>query len=303
VVVALAGLVVAVASPHDSVQAATRSVGRRYRGIGVNPNTVAMLFAVGVSLSAALWLEEQSRRARALAAGAFLLLAASIVAAGSRGAAAAAVAGLLVLAVAHSRGAVPRAVAAGAAVALAVTAVLVTAVSAPLSEAEAARAKTFPVGSTEKYTPNDAQYIVRLEDELGSGSSGTSRSVFDTSGRLQAWRGALRQGDDRPLLGYGFGTEEAVFVDRYRDFEGGVPESSFIGLFLQLGAFGVAFFLALLAALVAAAMRAGGRTAAVGLAVLATGIVLAVVQSYAYAVGNVATLGVWMCAFLPAGRE
>jgi O-antigen ligase len=127
--------------------------------------------------------------------------------------------------------------------------------------------------------------------------------VFDTSGRVHAWEGALRQGDDRPLLGYGFGTEEKVFVDRYRDFEGGVPENSFIGLFLQLGAVGLAVFLALLAALVGAALRAGGRVAAVGLAVLATGIVLAVVQSYVYAVGNVATLGVWICAFLPAGRK
>jgi O-antigen ligase len=302
VVVALAGLLVVAVSPHGSVQAATGSVGRRYRGVGVNPNTAAMLFAVAVPLAGALWLEARSRAMRALALGAFLLLAGSIVAAGSRGAAAAAVAGLVVLGLAYGRGAVPRAVAAGAAALLAVSAVLVTAVSAPLSPAEAARARTL-VGNTERYTPNDAEYIVRLADELGSGSSGTSRSVFDTSGRLQAWRGALRQGDDRPLLGYGFGTEEAVFVDRYRDFEGGVPENSFIGLFLQLGAVGVALFLALLAALVAAAIRARGRTAAVGLAVLATGIVLAVVQSYAYAVGNVATLGVWMCAFLPAGRE
>jgi O-antigen ligase len=302
VLVALAGLLVAAVSPHDSVQAATRSVGRRYRGIGVNPNTVAMLFAVGVPLAAALWLDARSRTKRLLAVGAFLLLAGSIVAAGSRGAAAAAVVGLLVLAVALGRGPVPRAVAVGAAVALAVTAILITAVSAPLSAAEAARARTL-VGNTERYTPNDAEYILRMADEIGSGGSRSSRSVFDTSGRLQAWRGAVRQGVDRPLLGYGFGTEEAVFVDRYRAFEGGVPENSFIGLFLQLGFVGLALFLALLAALVAAALREGGRIAAVGLAVLATGIALAVVQSYVYAVGNVATLGIWMCAFLPAGRE
>jgi O-antigen ligase len=302
VVVALAGLVVAVVSPHDSVQAATGSVGRRYRGIGVNPNTAAMLFAAGVPLAAALWLEARGRRAKALAAGAFLLLGGSIVAAGSRGGAAAAVTGLAVLAVAYGRGLAPRAVAAAGAVALAVAAILITAVSAPLTPAEAARARTL-VGNTEPYTPNDAEYILRMGDELGAGSSGSSRSVFDTSGRVHAWEGALRQGDDRPLLGYGFGTEEKVFVDRYRDFEGGVPENSFIGLFLQLGAVGLAVFLALLAALVGAALRAGGRVAAVGLAVLATGIVLAVVQSYVYAVGNVATLGVWICAFLPAGRK
>jgi hypothetical protein len=299
VVVALAGLLVAVVLPHDSVQTATRSVGRRYRGIGVNPNTAAMLFAVGVPIASALWLEARGRRGRALAAGSFLLLGGSIVAAGSRGAAAAAVAGLAVLA---AYGRAPRAVAAGAAVALALTAFLITAVSAPLTPAEAAHAKTL-VGNTEPYTPNDAEYILRMADEFGADSSASSRSLFDTSGREQAWGGALRQADDRPLLGYGFGTEEKVFVDRYRTFEGGVPENSFIGLFLQLGAIGLAIFVALLAALVVAALRVGGRIAAVGLAVLATGIVLAVVQSYVYAVGNVATLGVWMCAFLPAGRE
>jgi O-Antigen ligase len=298
--VALAGLLVAAVAPHDAVQAATRSVGRRYRGIGVNPNTDAMLFAVAVPLSAALWVDARGRARTAAAAG-FLLFAGSIVAAGSRGAATAAVAGLLVLAFAYRRGPLARAVAAGAAAALAVTAIFVTAVSAPLTPAEAARAKTL-VANTERYTPNDAEYIVRLADEIGSGSSESSRSVFDTSGRLQAWRGALRQGADRPALGYGFGTEEAVFVDRYRAFEGGVPENSFIGLFLQLGIVGLALFLALLAALVVAAVRAAGRTGAVGLAVLATAVVLAVVQSYLYAVGNVATLGVWMCAFLPSGR-
>jgi hypothetical protein len=305
VLVALAGLVVAVASPHDSVQAATRSVGRRYRGIGVNPNTTAMLFAVALPLAVAVWLDARSRRERGLASGAFLLLAGSVVAAGSRGAAAAAVVGLLVLAVAHGCRALPRAVAAGVAVALAVTAILVTAVSAPLSAAEAARAKTL-VGNTERYTPNDAEYIVRLTDELGSGGSGSSRNVFDTSGRVEAWRGALRQGDDRPLLGYGFGTEKAVFVDRYRAFEGGVPENSFIGLFLQLGAVGLALFVALLVALTVVAVRfarAGDRTGALALAVLAAAIVLAAVQSYVYAVGNVATLAFWMCAFLPAATR
>jgi O-antigen ligase len=297
--VAVAGLLVAVITPHDAVQAASRSVGRRYRGIGVNPNADAMLFAIAVPLSVFLWLDAD-RRARIAAAASFALCAGSIVAAGSRGAAAAAVVGLVVLAVAYGRAPLPRAVTAGAAIALALTAIFVTAVSGPLTPAEAARARTL-VGNTEPYTPNDAEYILRLADEIGSGSSASSRSVFDTSGRLQAWRGAMSEGVDRPVLGYGFGTESTVFVDRYRAFEGGVPENSFIGTFLQLGAFGLALLLALVVALVAAARRRGGPTAAIGLAVLATGLVLGVVQSYFYAVGNVATLGLWLCAFLPAG--
>ena len=297
--VAVAGLLVAVVSPHEAVQAASLSVGRRYRGIGVNPNTNAMLFAIAVPLSAFLWLETR-RAARIAAAASFVLFTASIVAAGSRGAAAAAVLGLLVLAVTYGRAPLPRAVAIGAAVALAVTAIFVTAVSGPLTAAEAAHAKT-QVGNTEKYTPNDAEYILRLADEIGPGSSAGSRSFFDTSGRLQAWHGAIDQGADRPLLGYGFGTEAGVFVDRYRAFEGGVPENSFIGVFLQLGALGLVLFLALVAALVAAARQRGGPIGAIGLAVLATGLVLAFVQSYLYAVGNVATIGLWMCAFLAAG--
>jgi hypothetical protein len=297
--VAVAGLLVAVISPHRAVQAATGAVGRRYRGIGVNPNTDAMLFALAVPLSAVLWLEAR-RRTRIAVAASFVLLAGSIVAAGSRGAAAAAIAGLLVLAVSSWRTPLPRVVAAGAAIALAITAIFVTAVSAPLTPAQAAHVKT-SVGNTEPYTPNDAEYILRMSDEIGSGSSASSRSFFDTSGRLEAWQGAIRQGIDRPLLGYGFGTEDAVFVDRYRAFEGGVPENSYIGVFLQLGGFGLVLLLALVAALADAARRRGGEQAAIGLAMLATGLVLAVVQSYIYAAGNVATLGLWLCAFLPAG--
>jgi len=299
VLVGLAGVLVAVASPHHAVQAATGSVGRRYRGIGVNPNTDAMLFAISLPLSAFLWLDSRER-ARIAAAASFALCAGSIVAAGSRGAATAAVIGLLALAVAHRRAPLPRAVTAGAAIALALTAIFVTAVSAPLTPAQAARART-AVGNTEPYTPNDAEYILRQSDEIGSESSASSRSIFDTSGRLQAWQGAIDQAVDRPALGYGFGTETGVFVDRYRAFEGGVPENSFIGIFLQLGGVGLAILIALVVALVSAARRRGGPAATVGLAVLATGLVLAVVQSYVYAVGNVATLGFWLCAFLPAG--
>jgi O-antigen ligase len=297
--VGLAGLLVAVISPHDAVQAATPSVGRRYRGLGVNPNTDAMLFAVAMPLSSILWLDAR-RGARLILGACFLLFAGSIIAAGSRGAAVAAVVSLLLLAIAERRTPRTRAVTAAIAAVFAVTAIFVTAVSAPLSPAEASHTRT-SVGNTEPYTPNDAEYIVRMADEIGPDSSSSSRSFFDTSGRLDAWRGAVRQADGRPLLGYGFGTEAGVFVDRYRAFEGGVPENSFIGFFLQLGAFGLALFLALAAALVTAALRRGGKTASLGLAALAAGLMLAMVQSYIYAVGNVATLGVWLCAFLPAG--
>ena len=50
--------------------------------------------------------------------------------------------------------------------------------------------------------------------------------------------GARSQVAGRPLLGYGFGTETRVFVDRYYAFDGGFPENSYIGTLLQLGVVG-----------------------------------------------------------------
>jgi O-antigen ligase len=107
-------------------------------------------------------------------------------------------------------------------------------------------------------------------------------------------------------VGHGFGTEEAVFVDRFWGFQGGVPENSFLGLFLQLGAVGVVLFLVLIGALAAATLRVlrtERNLAAACLGVLGAGVVLSLVQSYLFAIGNVAMLTVWTCALLPAGRS
>jgi hypothetical protein len=99
------------------------------------------------------------------------------------------------------------------------------------------------------------------------------------------------------VAGYGFGTESRVFVDRYYSFEGGVPENSYIGMFLQLGAVGVGVFVALLASLVVAGGRAlvpaerqARVLAATCGAVLLVGLALGLFQSYLYAAGNNATL-------------
>ena len=308
VAVALIGLAIAAISPDSAVQAATASVGERFRGLGQNPNTTAMLFAVAFPL-AALWLVEARRPAKPLALAAVLLLGGSIIASASRGAAAAACLGLLVVAVAAPVRPAFRAAAVVGVALVALAAASVTAVSPPLSQAEvaqAAREHRYPVGSTERRTPNDAQYVVRLEDEIGY-SSGTpnGRSRFSTSGRVEAWRGALRQAADRPVAGYGFGTEERVFVDRYQSFQGGVPENSFIGLLLQLGVVGLTVFVVLLGAVVAAAIRLFRREptlVAAALGVVAAALVLSFVQSYLYIAGNTATLAVWVAALLPGGR-
>lgn len=146
----------------------------------------------------------------------------------------------------------------------------------------------------------------RLEDELGRAEAVAPlpRLSLNASGRADAWAGAIEEGNRRPLLGYGFGVEDRVFVDRYYRFQGGRPENSLLGVYLQLGAVGLALFVALGVALVVPALRAvrylpgmeRGLAAACG-AVVAAAIPLMFVQSFAYSVGNVATVTVWLSAF------
>jgi len=307
VAVALVGLLVYAVWPNDAVQAATGQVGARFRGVGENPNTAAMLFAVTLPLAVLLGLEARSARGRLAAAAAFALLAGSLAMSGSRGALFGAVAGVLVFGLAAVvRPAGRLAAVAGAAV-LGLAAVGLGSLPEPLSATEAAKLKS-PSANTERRTPNDAEYSFRLEDELGYRSGyrpPASHSLIGGSGRREAWRGALRQGDARPVAGYGFGTEETVFVDRYADFQGGVPENSYLGAYLQLGAVGVLALLALLAGLAFTGVRLlarDRRLAAASLGVLGAGAVLALVQSYLYVAGNTATLALWACAFLPTVR-
>jgi O-antigen ligase len=160
-----------------------------------------------------------------------------------------------------------------------------------------------------KLNPHDADRWIRLEDELdapaGPGHPGQRRTFLASTGRGQAWEGAIDQAEQRPVAGYGFGTEDHVFVDRYYSFFGGSPESSYVGMFLQLGLVGLLLLLALAGALVRGSVTAlrrlgpgGRRVAAACTAVLVTGLGLGVVQSSLYAVGNTATVATWTCAFL-----
>jgi O-antigen ligase len=139
----------------------------------------------------------------------------------------------------------------------------------------------------------------RLEDELGKPDVHRPVGRPFGSGRLQAWGGATKQALKVPLLGYGFGTEDKVFIDRYYTFEGSRPENSFVGLLMQIGAVGILAFVAIVAALGVAVGRRGWRNlfpveAAAAAAVLA-GLILMTVQSYVYSAGNVATLSFWLC--------
>jgi hypothetical protein len=154
----------------------------------------------------------------------------------------------------------------------------------------------------------NAEINTPLDGELGIPlpGHGFRRTLTTSSGRLQAWGGAIRQAAERPVAGYGFGTESRVFVDRWSVFVGSVPENSYIGIALQLGVAGLVAFGALLATIGRAAIasfRAGVGFTAAGLGILVAGLVAAVGQSYIYSVGNVATLTVWVGAFLLASRE
>ena len=130
-----------------------------------------------------------------------------------------------------------------------------------------------------------------------------SVGAFTSSGRIAAWRGALKTAEERPLFGFGFGTEDRVFVDRYYIFQGARPENAYIGWLMQLGIAGLAAFvifgLSLLWIVVRVVPTLAGqaRSAPVALAAITLGGFLAALfQSYIYAAGNLAVLTFWVGA-------
>ena len=153
--------------------------------------------------------------------------------------------------------------------------------------------------NVEDYYPLDADIGRPLP---GGGEPSKPRSFFGASGRSVAWTGAIEQAVGRPLVGYGFGAERDVFVDRYYTFVGGLVENSYIGLALQLGVVGLVLLLVLVATLVVTgwpALAGPERClAAACLGVLAAGLAIAATQSYVYSVGNIATAALWITAFL-----
>lgn len=317
VVVAVAGIAVFVFDRQDAVQYNGEGSFDRFRGLGENPNTVPMLFALAIPIVA--WTAISARGAlRRLGVGAFFLLAASIVVSESRGGLLGAVAALTVAAL-LAPGSLARrfatvvvisfVVAGGFLVSNALTPSTqrepgVVSVSQPLDT-------TAPAPAYQASAATLVPFIPRA-DEFGrpafGGDQESSRSRFRTSGRFGAWRMAVEQGAERPLLGFGFGTEERVFVDRLYVLQSGRPENSYVGLFLQLGGAGAVLFLAFALSLAWHGLRTfrrlrGAERAQLALlmAVLGAGLVLALVQSYVYSVGNVATVTFWLSAFLLSG--
>jgi hypothetical protein len=302
-VVVLLGLVVLALDHGAAVEGATLDLPARYRGYGENPNTVSLLLAV--CLPVAVWFAFRARGwlGRGLAVAAILAFDASIVASGSRGALVAAFCGVLVVIAVAPLSLRRRLAWAGVATLLLAASFAVA--LAPKSKGEGAAPAPAPKSSKPAPKPRymNVQATYPLEFEIGTMLPGepnpTSRTLFGLTGRGEAWRGAIDLANVRPGLGYGFGTEDRVFVDRYANFAGGLPENSYIGVYMQLGAIGLAAFLLLAGSLAYGALRSSRHgVGGAGLGVLAAALVLAMVQSYIYSVGNIGTLAVWVPAFL-----
>jgi O-antigen ligase len=303
--IALGGVLELWHAYDQTILPATKGQGARYNGIGQNPNQIPMLIAL--TLPFALWAVRETRGwMRGASVAVALLLGGSLVASGSRGAVIAAFAGCLVylLAVLPAR---RFAVAAGA------TAVFVAAIVGTQLPQQAAENpplyETF--GQTPKLSRFDLNSQLPLESEFGfpgeNAETGDTRTLFFTSGRLQAWELAVRQGLDRPIAGYGFGTEDETFVDRSYLFVSQAVENSYIGVFLQLGVIGLALVLVALALPVLHWLRSRPRLepetaecAAACAGAVVGGVVLAVPQSYLTSVGSPPTATFWIAFFLLA---
>jgi hypothetical protein len=187
----------------------------------------------------------------------------------------------------------------------------------PPAAAVAPKPKTASGPSSEPSRPN-AQIALKpgkpllvlpnRADEIGHPFLSRASVTTIGSGRVAAWIGTLKDVVlQRPVLGYGFGTEERVFVDRWYNFQGGTPENSVIGLLLQLGVVGVFLIFGLVGRVLWSGIRVlrGGSLeqrslVAACLGVLASGSALTLFQAYVYSVGNVATLTVWFAVFILA---
>jgi hypothetical protein len=308
VAVAAAGLVLLAVDHGTAIVPATIEVPTRYRGFGQDANTSALLF--GVAASIALWgsLAPRPRNVRIANALAVALFLGSLAASGSRGGLAAFAVGSVATLVAWGGRSRWTLAAVGVAAGAVVVAAFIQSIPQPTPLTPPPATATQPAAPAPpkpRYTNVDDAYP--LDSDVGAplpggGQPTVRRSYFGDSGRLRAWIGALHQVVERPLLGFGFGSERAVFVDRYYGFVGGLPENSYIGLGLQLGAAGLVGFLVLVALLARAGVQGLRRmprgTAAAGLGALAAGLTAAVVQSYVYSVGDIATTTFWLAGFL-----
>lgn len=306
VVVAVGGLLVLAFRYDRAVQAATTVSPARYQGLGGGPNMAPMVLALAVPI--AFHYALCSRRfARAAGSVVVALLLGSIAFSGSRGGLTAAVAGLAAYSLLRRRLAL---VALAGVLAIATLALLQLPSTAATNPPEPTGQDPFPAQVKPAPGYLDANLEgPRLQDDIGHPGPGVAdprggeRSLLGSSGRTEAWRGAVGLAADRPVAGYGFGTEDRTFVDRYVFFNSGVPENSYLGVLLQLGVVGLALLVAVAVALLRPSIRAPDPATAAAAAAFVAALVLGFFQSYLYAAGNSATAAAWVCGFAAvAGR-
>lgn len=330
--VALAGFLLAAVSYGDAVQGSGTGAAERFRGIGENPNTVPLLFALVLPLAAwCLWRWWQVPWARAVIGVTLALMVATIAWSGSRGALIAALIGTLVASLTARRLTIRLVWAAATVAVFAVSFVsrevgspaIPEAAPAPLLAAPkpqptpAAGTPATAAGGSGSGTVPAAKPSApgalaglfpissRREDEVGNPSLSKIGSASTGSGRLEVWRSTIRIANRRPLLGYGFATENTVFVDRFYFFQGSYVENSYIGAYLQLGLLGVLLLIGGLAVLLLLVLLRFRRLAVQPLAfscagVVAAGLTLGAAQSYVYAPGNIGSSTLWLGALLLA---
>lgn len=305
--VGVVGLVLLGVDHGAAVQAASIESPLRFRGFGMNANTAALLFALALPLAVALAQAAVRTSTRAAYVAAAALFAGSIVASGSRGALFAGGAGALIAAAAGRR--TLRGASAAAAVVVAAVGICLALQNVPQAPTHMSPASVPPQPAQLRPRPGylNAEAAYPLSRDVGAplpggGQPALKRGVLGGSGRLGAWIGALHQVLQRPLLGFGFGTEAQVFVNRYYYFRGGSPENSYLGIALQLGLVGLLVLLLLFSAtLTSVRVAVAGRERAAALAcagAVTAGLVLAIVQSYVYSVGDIGTSTFWIAAFL-----
>jgi O-antigen ligase len=300
--VAVGGLVVLLVAHRDAVFPATAAAGWRFKGLGQSPDTDPMLLAVGVPL-ALRHAVDGDRRLRWAAVALLLLFAGELAASGSRGGLAAGFGGGVVAAVALGGSRRGKVVLALAVLVVAALAVGLSRLPGPAASG-AGSSKAPPPPRSQRGI--DAQAAFPFDSEIGYPTGPYQppnyRTLLGSSGRLQAWVGAWEQGIDRPLLGYGFGTEDRAFVDRFYSFHASVVENTYLGFFIQLGLLGVGLLLALLVTLAANGVATLGRAprpttriAGAALGVLTAALLSGVSQSGLLTVGFVSAAAIWLC--------
>jgi len=131
-------------------------------------------------------------------------------------------------------------------------------------------------------------------------------SISDLSGRTLAWQLAFDLIRERPFLGYGYGTEELVFLFSGADLTyvpGRAVHNSFIGIALMTGYLGFVIFAALLGMVgfycsrlssVSAKLGDFRPIAALSIGVVVAGLIAALAESWIVAIGGVASMLFWL---------